>query len=85
MMTATEAKKTDRPAPRKRVQPAQDEHKDPVAIEQPVKVRTRRKETTVQLAVRVSEDLAERVALRALTEGITQRQVIEDLIRTLPA
>lgn len=69
--------------------PAPDEGVDPVDHRSPIEFtpssppapKRRRKEATVQLAVRVPESVADRVADYALREGITQREVIESLIR----
>lgn len=67
--------------------PAEDETVDPVSLpearpvpEQPF-ARLSRQQPTVQLGVRVPEDVAEMVAAQALRQGVTKRQVIEDLVR----
>lgn len=82
----------DRPAAlarRTRPKAAADEAVDPADLSstrqapnsQPAPAPRRRRAVTVQLAVRVPEEIADRVAAEAAAQGITQRQVIEDLVR----
>lgn len=63
---------------------AADESVHPVDVQRPEKPavpRARRRESTVQLGTRVAEDVANMVADEALRRGVTQRQVLEELIR----
>lgn len=82
---------------RNRPQPAPDEDTDPVTLisetPQPATARpdpvmpsrsapVRRRQATVQLGVRVPEEVADMVAAEAARRGVSQREVVEEAIRT---
>lgn len=73
---------------RSRPQPAPDESIDPVVPTTPAATPAleparvpRRRQATVQLGVRVTEDLADLVAAEADRRGISQREVVETALR----
>jgi len=70
---------SDRPTPRTRLRPAEDETSDPVVSRPPVR---RGPEPTVQLNVRIAADVSALLDQQAASTGRTKRQLIEAAIRT---
>jgi len=91
-MSNTEEKLPERPG-RTRPRPAPTAGTDPVdhtidqsfaaapPVSTPVKKATRRGEATVQVATRVSEEVASIIDRTAASEGMTKREVIERAVR----